>query len=178
MSANHGVRKELHKKFGIALEKNSEILEQIKNLCVGLDLKGKTLEENTRLFSEELSMPYDYIARYVNRKISEEIKKRLKKIKGKKSDEICKDFCRNGKTFEKNISVLAEELKVPDEMMFLYAWHFNEKVIVAFRLYENDISCCNLFTGTAADRQAELEKISQEINMSPESIKKLLKDLK
>lgn len=177
MSANHGGRKELHKKFGIALEKNPEILEQIKNLCVGLDLKGKTLEESTRLFSEKLVMPHNYIVRYVDRKVSEEIKKRLKKIKGKGPKEIYDDFCSNSKTFEENVSALAEELMVSDELMSLYAWHFNEAGIVALRLYEKDISCCKLFAATGAVRQKELKRISQEINMSPESIKKFLNDL-
>jgi hypothetical protein len=176
MSVDHEGRKELHKKFGIALKENPEILEQIKYLCLNLDLKDKTLKESTRLFSEKLDMPHDYIVRYVNRKISEQIKKRLKEIKNKRPYEIYNDFCRNGKTFEENVSALAEDLRVSEELMFLYAWHFEEAGIVACRLYENDTTLSiNLLTSTGEDRQKELEIISQKIKMSSASIEKLLK---
>jgi len=176
MNAKSRNRKELHKQFGIAIGKNPETLKQIENLYTNLDLEGMTLEENVQRFSKKLGMPYDYLLRYITRRISEEIKERLRE-KGKEIHIVRNEFCRNGKRFEDNISSLANELGVPQELMVLSSRRFGEISVVASRLYENKVDCHTLFAGKKASHKKEVERVAQDINVSPASIEKFLKCL-
>ncbi|MFA5013483.1 MAG: hypothetical protein WC520_02855 [Candidatus Paceibacterota bacterium] len=169
-------RRELHDKFGIALKNHPDAIDRMKIIYSNFDFDNKSLEENIKSFAEELGMNYDYMAKYINRKIDQEIRRRLK-AKNMEARDLYGKFVRNGKSLEESVSLLSKEVNVPYELLIAYIRpRIAEVSMVAVRLYaldEREIRL-SLFEDQSEE---EIKRVSEAIHMSPKSIKNYIRVL-
>jgi hypothetical protein len=131
-----------------------------------------TLEENIKSFSCDLDMPYDYVEEYVNRKIFEEIRRRLDEYKEMNIQELRSCFVHNDRSYEESVGVLSWELGVPYNLMFFYIYSYiDEIIVVVTRL------CKKGYQYDFLDEQVSKEgvqRLSASINMSFESVQRFI----